>query len=88
MLKIDGNRIMEISKISAGPKIGWLLNALLEEILEKPEFNTKEYLEKRALELINLPENALKKMGDMGKKVREEKENKNIKEIHSKYHVS
>jgi putative nucleotidyltransferase with HDIG domain len=88
MLKIDGNRIMEISKISAGPKIGWLLNALLEEILEKPELNTKEYLENRVLELINLPENNLKKIGDIGKKAREEKEAENIKEIQKKYHVS
>jgi tRNA nucleotidyltransferase/poly(A) polymerase len=88
MLKIDGNRIIEISKTNAGPKIGWVLNALLEEILEKPEFNTKEYLENRTLELINLPENDLKKMGDMGKKVREEKEAENVKEIQKKYHVS
>jgi putative nucleotidyltransferase with HDIG domain len=88
MLKIDGNRIIEVSKTSAGPKIGWILNALLEEILEKPKLNTKEYLEKRASELINLPENDLKKMGDMGKRVREEKEAENVKEIQRKYHVS
>jgi putative nucleotidyltransferase with HDIG domain len=88
MLKIDGNRIMEISKTNAGPKIGWLLNTLLEEVLEKPELNTKEYLEKRALELINLPENELRKLADIGKKVREEKEAENIKEIQKKYHVS
>jgi hypothetical protein len=88
MLKIDGNKIIEISKINPGPKIGWVLNALLEEALEKPEINTSDYLEKRALELLNLPENELKKIGDSGKKIRDEKEAKNIDGIHEKYHVS
>jgi len=47
MLKINGNDIMEILKIKPGPKIGFLLNILLEEMLDEPEKNKKEYLEKR-----------------------------------------
>ena len=34
MLKTDGEHIMEMFHVNPGPKIGWTLNALLEEILD------------------------------------------------------
>jgi putative nucleotidyltransferase with HDIG domain len=43
MLKIDGKRIMEIGE-KPGPRIGWILHALLEEVLDDPTKNTEEYL--------------------------------------------
>ena len=67
MLKINGNDVMEILKIQPGPKIGFLLNILLEEILDEPEKNKKEYLEKRAKELERLSEKELKKMNGAAK---------------------
>ena len=88
MLKIDGGEIMKIAQINPGPKIGWTLNALLEEVLENPKLNTKENLEKRALELLALDEKELKKLGEMAKEVKEEKEAQNISEIRRKHHVS
>jgi len=51
MLKINGHDVMEILKIKSGPKIGKILNALLEEILDEPRRNTKKYLIKRVKEL-------------------------------------
>jgi hypothetical protein len=48
MLKIDGKRLMEVTHETPGPKIGYTLSALLEEVLEDPKLNTAEYLEKRA----------------------------------------
>jgi len=88
MLKIDGKRIMDVTHVTPGPKIGYLLNALLEEVLENPSLNTQEYLEKRSLELITLSEKELKDLGEKGKIKKEEAENQNIDQIHKKYHVS
>ena len=88
MLKIDGKRLMEVGKIPAGPKIGWVLHALFNEVLDDPRLNTQEYLEKRALELLALPEKDLKTLGEAGKGRKEEADEKNIDEIRKKYHVS
>jgi hypothetical protein len=88
MLKIDGNRIMEVTRVTPGPKIGLILNALLEEVLENPSLNTTEYLEKRAVELMEMPLADLEKMANMGKMMKNKLESENIEEIHKKYHVS
>lgn len=88
MLKIDGNKIIEITKSKPGPKVGYILHALLEEVLENPELNTSEYLNKRTLELIKLSEEELKVLGEKGKKLRDEAEEENIKEIRKRYKVS
>jgi tRNA nucleotidyltransferase (CCA-adding enzyme) len=50
-LVIDGNDVMRILNIKPGRQIGEILNQLFEEVLDEPEKNTKEYLEKRVLEL-------------------------------------
>lgn len=88
MLKIDGKRIMEVTHATSGPKIGSVLHALLEEVLENPKLNTEEYLENKAKELINLPEKELEALGKQGKLKREEAESENVEEIRKKYHVS
>jgi poly(A) polymerase/tRNA nucleotidyltransferase (CCA-adding enzyme) len=51
MLEVDGHDVMKLLKIPPGPKIGEILNALLEEILDDPKRNTREDLEKRIIEL-------------------------------------
>lgn len=50
-LKIDGNRVMELTGMKPGKKVGEVLNALFEEIIEDASLNNPEYLEKRAVEL-------------------------------------
>jgi poly(A) polymerase/tRNA nucleotidyltransferase (CCA-adding enzyme) len=87
MLKIDGSRIMKVSHETPGPKVGWVLHALLEEVLDEPVKNNTEYLEKRAFELVKLPENQLKKLGEAGKERREEEEEKEVKKIRGKHWV-
>jgi len=87
MLKINGNDIMEILKIKPGPKIGMLLNILLEEMLDEPEKNKKEYLEKRVKELEQFSERKLKKMNETAKtKYKNILEEEEIK-IKNKYRV-
>jgi tRNA nucleotidyltransferase (CCA-adding enzyme) len=87
MLNIDGKRIMEIGKMPAGPKIGLVLNALMEEVLEDPKLNTEEYLEKKALDLLVMPENILKELAQKGKEARENFEEKDLEIIRKKHHV-
>lgn len=87
MLKTDGGRIMEMFHVNPGPKIGWTLNALLEEVLEDPERNSPEYLDKRTSELLAMPENELRELGESGKKKREEREEEEVRKIMEKHHV-
>jgi tRNA nucleotidyltransferase (CCA-adding enzyme) len=87
MLKIDGSRIMEITGEKPGPKLGHTLNALLEEVLEDPTLNTTEYMEKRALDLMHMPEEELKTLGDQGRIRREEEEKAEIAELQKKHNV-
>lgn len=87
MLKIDGKRIMEVTHETPGPKIGYVLHALLEEVLDEPERNTTEYLEKRSVELIKLSIEELKKLGEEGKAKKEEEESKEVSEIRKKHWV-
>ena len=86
-LKIDGEKIMKVAKIEPGPKVGYILHALLEEILDDPLLNTEEYLKKRTTELAKLSSEEIQKMGESGKKKKEEEEAKKVGEIRKKYGV-
>lgn len=88
MLKIDGKRIMETAQIPPGPRIGWVLHALLEEVLDDPGKNTLEHLEKRTLELLNLTDAELQKIGEGGKDRQKEEEREAIANLRKKHHVS
>lgn len=87
MLKIDGKIIMEILNINPGPKIGYILNALLEEVLEDPKLNTEEYLKSRTIELSKMSDMELRQLGEKGKEKKEKEEEKNIKKIRDKHRV-
>ena len=88
MLKTDGSRLMGVFHMEPGPRIGWTLNALLEEVLEDPGRNTEEYLDSRTKELIALPDTDLKELGDAGKRKREQAEEEEVKRILDKHHVA
>lgn len=87
MLKINGQTVMEITKIQPGPRIGQILHALLGEIMERPELNTKEFLEKRTVELSSLDEKELENIGLKGRDLKEEVEEKAVKKLRDKYWV-
>ena len=87
MLKIDGSKIMELGE-KPGPRIGWTLHALLEEVLEDPALNTAEYLENRAVELLQMPDKELRKIGEEAKEAKDVAEEAEIKDIHKKYFVN
>ncbi len=87
MLKIKGEEIMKITNEKPGPKIGLILHALLEEVLEDPTLNSEKYLENKANELIKLPEKKLKELGKKGKEKKEEEEEKEIVKIRKRHWV-
>jgi len=87
MLKTGGEHIMGKFHVNPGPRIGWTLNALLEEILDDSARNTEEYLDKRTGELLEMPDDELKKLGESGKQKREAAEDEEVRQIMSKHHV-
>jgi len=60
MLKVNGNDVMGTLKIDSGPRVGLILNALLAEVIEDPQRNSKNYLIKRIKELASLSDFELK----------------------------
>lgn len=87
MLKIDGEKLMAMGE-KPGPRIGWILHALLEEVLDDPKKNTEEGLEKRAGELQKLPETKLKELGEAGKERKSEEDSAEVEQLRKKHHVS
>lgn len=87
MLKIDGKAIMDVLKSGPGPKIGFMLNILLEEVLEKPELNTHEHLVSRVTELEKLDLKELKVLSDRARELATTVDHDKIKEINAKYRV-
>jgi tRNA nucleotidyltransferase (CCA-adding enzyme) len=88
MLKIDGNILIQKIGITAGPRIGYILHALLEEVLEDPSLNTIEYLENKASQMALLSDQELKKIGESGKEKKDQAENEQVKGIRKRYWVS
>lgn len=86
MLKINGARIMELGE-KPGPRIGWVLHALLEEVLDDPEKNAAEYLEARTGELLSLDESELRSLGEKGKERRAEEDEAEVQKLREKHHV-
>ncbi len=87
MLALDGKGVMETTGEKPGPRIGWILHALLEEVLDDPTLNTKEYLEKKSLALAKLSDKELEVMGKEGKEKKDEAEEEDIKKIRQKHFV-
>ena len=88
MLKTDGNKLIKLFRVQPGPRIGWVLNALLEEVLDDPKKNTAEYLDRKTTELLALSDEELKKLGTAGKERREKLEEDEMQKILKKYYVS
>ena len=88
MLKTNGNRIMDVFHVKAGPRLGWVLNSLLEDVLDDSSNNNEAYLDNRTKELLALSDDQLKALGDSGKKKRDEKEESELQKIAENNHVS
>jgi len=88
MLKINGDDLMKILKIEPGPKIGYILNILLDEVLDEPQKNKKEYLTDQVLKLDKKPLKELEKMHKMAQAKTQEVAEEEFRSIKNKYRVS
>lgn len=86
-LKIDGKDIIGIIG-KPGPRIGWILHALLEEVLDAPDRNTREYLIERAQYLASLTDTDLQEKGRSGREKRDAAEAAEILKLREKHHVT
>jgi putative nucleotidyltransferase with HDIG domain len=80
-LKIDGNYMISELHVKPGRRMGWMLHALLEEVLEDPNKNTIEYLTERVKDFEELDDQTLKNLGDKAKELKEELEDKEIETL-------
>ncbi len=87
MLKTNGDRIMHMTGEAPGPKLGYILHALLEEVLVDPDKNTEEYLDNRVNELLTYDEAVLKKLAEAGKDKQAEAEVEELKAIAREHKV-
>lgn len=87
MLKINGEGIQKLGE-KPGPRIGWVLHALLEAVLDDPSQNTEDLLTERAQSLLRLPDTDLKALGEAGKGRKDEEEQGALAELRKKHHVS
>ncbi len=86
-LAIDGSILMNELGTKPGPRMGWTLHALLEEVLDDPKKNSREYLDKRVGELEKLSDKELKALGEEAKKAKEELEEEEVAKLHAKHGV-
>ena len=88
MLKVNGNDVMRILNVPPSPKIGQILDVLLGYVLETPEKNKKEFLEKETKKLGKLSDEELKNLAQKARKERERLEMKRDEMTKKKYWVT
>ncbi len=86
-LAIDGKYLMDELHMKPGPRMGWVLHALLEEVLEEPALNTVEKLKERALDLMEQDDATLKKLGEKAMEKKEEAEEEAVGKLRKKHGV-
>lgn len=87
-LKINGEDVMKIAKIPAGPKVGMILNALFEEILDEPAKNKRQYLTRRIKELGAISEKELQALARSAKEKYRTLLESEEAELKKKYYVT
>jgi len=87
-LKINGEYMQKELGIKPGPRMGWILSALLEEVLDAPEKNTIENLSELVKSMNLLGDVELKALGDRGKEKKEELEGEEVKKLHLRHGVN
>ena len=80
-------KIMEILKENPGKKIGLILHALFEEVIDDADKNREEYLRNRAEELNKLSEKELQDLAEAGKEKMQDKNEEELGEIKKKFKV-
>ena len=87
MLKVNGDDLMKELKIEPGPRLGYMLNILLDEVLDEPSKNKREHLLGNAKKLNKEPLEKLVKLFKMAQAKTQEVAEEEFRNIKSKYHV-
>ena len=88
MLKVSGNDVMKILGLSPGPKVGQILDVLLEYVLDDPKKNEIKFLKNEIKKLGGLPQSNLINLSKSAKKEREKVTTKRDEMTKQKYWVS
>jgi len=86
-LKINGDQLMKLLKLKPSPKVGMILHALLDEVIEEPAKNNLEHLQERAQELNQLKDSQLTELMEQSKKKQEEFETAVDEKIKGRHYV-
>jgi len=86
-LKIDGDKLIKLLKIKPGPRLGFILNILLSDIIGDLKLNTISYLNSKAKELNKLDDLKLKELNDKSKTIYQDLMLKEEEKIKTKYKV-
>ena len=78
---------MNILEIPPGVKVGHVLEALLQEVIDDPSLNSREKLEKRVKELGDMSDDSLIEIADAAEAKIELAEDERISKIKTKYYV-
>ena len=88
MLKINGQEVIDGLNIKPSPKVGMILDILLEDVLKEPKNNTKVYLKKRLKELGKLNDEELNGLAKEAKEEKNKVITKEDQETKEKYWVA
>lgn len=88
MLKVNGGDIMKLLGTQPGPKVGYILNILLSDVIDDPKRNDKEFLEEKIHKLGKLDEKELKNMAENSEKQIQTMEKKEDEMTKAKYWVT
>ncbi|MEI6660300.1 MAG: HD domain-containing protein, partial [bacterium] len=86
-LAIDGGVMIKDLGMKPSARMGWILHALLEGVLDDPKKNTVEYLKERTLDLDKLSDTELQALGEKAKEIKDELEEKEISAVHAKHGI-
>ncbi|MGD1003511.1 MAG: CCA tRNA nucleotidyltransferase [Minisyncoccia bacterium] len=87
MLALRGDDLMPLLDLPQSRRVGWILNALMEEVIDDPEKNEKKYLEKRAKALNKLSDAELQGLFASAQQKKREAEGEMDEDIKKKHHV-
>jgi tRNA nucleotidyltransferase (CCA-adding enzyme) len=88
MLALKGDDLMKLLGIEPGPRVGQILNILLEDVLDDPTKNTMEYLSDRAKELHAQTDKQLAELSKQARDKKDEVQGDIEEDMKKKYHVT
>ncbi len=88
MLAVRGDDVMEVLGIEPGPKVGYILNILMGDVLTDPKKNEKEFLHKEIKRLGVLADNELALLAKKAEQEKQKLETKRDEMTKSKYWVT